>query len=221
MSRCRSSTCWRKWNGTASRSTSPGSRTLKERFERERKRVEQEIYDVAGEEFNINSNPKLREILFEKLQLPILKKTQTGPSTDASVLQQLADDGHPLPVLLMEFRELSKLESTYIDALPTYVHPLTHRVHTSFNQTTAATGRLASNEPNLQNIPIRRELGRDVRRGFVPAAGSSCSPRTTRRSSCGCSPICPTIPRLCTPSDPATTSIVRPRPASSTCRSIR
>ena len=145
---------------------------LKERFERERKRVELEIYDVAGEEFNINSNPKLREILFEKLQLPILKKTQTGPSTDASVLQQLADDGHPLPVLLMEFRELSKLESTYVDALPTYVHPLTHRVHTSFNQTTAATGRLASNEPNLQNIPIRRELGRDVRRGFVPAAGS-------------------------------------------------
>jgi DNA polymerase-1 len=145
--------------------------SLKERFERERKRVEQEIYVVAGEEFNINSNPKLREILFEKLQLPVLKKTPTGPSTDASVLQQLADEGHQLPLLLMEYREIAKLESTYIDALPTYVHPRTLRVHTSFSQTTAATGRLSSNEPNLQNIPIRRELGRDVRRGFIPREG--------------------------------------------------
>lgn len=145
--------------------------SLKERFERERKRVEQEIYAAAGEEFNINSNPKLREILFEKLQLPVLKRTPTGPSTDASVLQQLADDGHLLPVLLMEYRELSKLESTYIDALPAYVHPETRRVHTSFSQTTAATGRLSSSEPNLQNIPIRRELGRDIRRGFVPRRG--------------------------------------------------
>jgi len=145
--------------------------TLKTRFERERKRVEQEIYEVAGEEFNINSNPKLREILFEKLQLPVLKKTPTGPSTDASVLQQLADDGHPLPVLLMEYREISKLESTYIDALPRYVHPVTGRVHTSFSQTVAATGRLSSNEPNLQNIPIRRELGRDIRKGFIPRKG--------------------------------------------------
>jgi DNA polymerase-1 len=142
--------------------------TLKTRFERERKRVEQEIYEAAGEEFNINSNPKLREILFEKLQLPVLKKTPTGPSTDASVLQQLADDGHHLPVLLMEYREVAKLESTYIDALPRYVHPVTGRVHTSFSQTVAATGRLSSNEPNLQNIPIRRELGRDIRKGFIP-----------------------------------------------------
>jgi DNA polymerase-1 len=149
----------------------PWFASLKERFERERKRVEQEIYATAGEEFNINSNPKLREILFEKLQLPVLKKTATGPSTDASVLQQLADEGHQLPVLLMEYREISKLESTYVDALPAYVHPRTLRVHTSFSQTTAATGRLSSNEPNLQNIPIRRELGRDVRRGFIPRAG--------------------------------------------------
>jgi len=145
--------------------------SLKERFERERKRVEQEIYANAGEEFNINSNPKLREILFEKLQLPVLKKTASGASTDASVLQQLADEGHPLPVLLMEYRELAKLESTYIDALPLYVHPRTGRVHTSFSQTTAATGRLSSSDPNLQNIPIRRELGRDIRRGFVPQRG--------------------------------------------------
>ena len=145
--------------------------SLKERFERERRRVEQEIYAAAGEEFNINSNPKLRELLFEKLQLPVLKRTPTGPSTDASVLQQLADEGHLLPLLLMEYRELSKLESTYIDALPAYVHPETHRVHTSFSQTTAATGRLSSSEPNLQNIPIRRELGRDIRRGFIPQRG--------------------------------------------------
>ena len=145
--------------------------SLKERFERERKRVEQEIYAIAGEEFNINSNPKLREILFQKLQLPVLKKTASGASTDASVLQQLADEGHALPVLLMEYRELAKLESTYIDALPLYVHPRTGRVHTSFSQTTAATGRLSSSDPNLQNIPIRRELGRDIRRGFVPQRG--------------------------------------------------
>jgi DNA polymerase-1 len=145
--------------------------SLKERFERERKRVEQEIYQTAGGEFNINSNPQLREILFEKLGLPVLKKTSTGASTDASVLQQLADEGHQLPVLLMEYRELAKLESTYIDALPAYVHPRTGRVHTSFSQTVAATGRLSSSDPNLQNIPIRRELGRDIRRGFIPRRG--------------------------------------------------
>ncbi|MEP6491631.1 MAG: DNA polymerase I [bacterium] len=145
--------------------------SLKERFERERKRVEQEIYVVAGQEFNINSNPQLREILFEKLNLPVLKKTSTGASTDATVLQQLADDGHQLPVLLMEYRELAKLESTYIDALPAYVHPRTARVHTSYSQTVAATGRLSASEPNLQNIPIRRELGRDIRRGFIPRPG--------------------------------------------------
>jgi DNA polymerase-1 len=158
-----------EWNGITI--DVPYFGTLKTRFERERRRVEQEIYATAGEEFNINSNPKLREILFEKLHLPVLKKTPTGPSTDASVLQQLADEGHRLPVLLMEYREIAKLESTYIDALPSYVHPVTGRVHTSFSQTVAATGRLSSSEPNLQNIPIRRELGRDIRRGFIPRAG--------------------------------------------------
>jgi DNA polymerase I len=158
-----------EWTGIAIDRTWFAS--LKERFQRERMRVEQEIYAVAGEEFNINSNPKLREILFERLELPVLKRTPTGPSTDASVLQQLAEEGHQLPVLLMEYRELSKLESTYIDALPALVNPDTGRLHTSFNQTVAATGRLSSNDPNLQNIPIRRELGRDVRRGFIPRKG--------------------------------------------------
>jgi DNA polymerase-1 len=149
----------------------PWFASLKQRFARERQRVEREIYTSAGGEFNINSNPQLREVLFDRLKLPILKKTSTGPSTDASVLQELAEAGHELPSLLMEYRELSKLESTYIDALPPLVNPHTGRLHTSFNQTVAATGRLSSNEPNLQNIPIRRELGRDIRRGFIPRKG--------------------------------------------------
>ncbi|MBA4071877.1 MAG: DNA polymerase I [Gemmatimonas sp.] len=145
--------------------------SLKERFARERSAVEQQIYEAAGEEFNINSNPRLREILFGKLGLPVKKKTATGPSTDASVLQELADEGHTLPSLLMEYRELSKLENTYLDTLPALVNPKTGRLHTSFNQTVASTGRLSSSDPNLQNIPIRRELGRAIRRGFVPRAG--------------------------------------------------
>jgi DNA polymerase I len=145
--------------------------SLKVRFVREREAVEREIHREAGEEFNIASNPQLRQILFEKLGLPVLKKTATGASTDASVLQELADQGHALPTLLMEYRELAKLENTYLDALPALVHPETHRIHTSFNQTVASTGRLSSSEPNLQNIPIRRELGRDIRRGFIPRAG--------------------------------------------------
>ena len=144
---------------------------LKTRFQAERERVEEQIYAAAGERFNINSNPKLREILFDRMNLPVLKRTATGPSTDATVLQQLADAGHELPVLLMEYREIAKLESTYIDALPAYVNPRTGRVHTSFSQTVAATGRLSSSEPNLQNIPMRRQLGREIRKGFVPRKG--------------------------------------------------
>ncbi|WP_373065099.1 DNA polymerase I [Gemmatimonas sp.] len=145
--------------------------SLKTRFKSERERVEQLIYAEAGHEFNINSNPQLRVILFDKLGLPVKKKTATGPSTDASVLQELAEEGHTLPTLLMEYREIFKLEGTYIDALPKLVHPRDHRLHTSFNQTVAATGRLSSTDPNLQNIPNRRELGREIRRGFVPRAG--------------------------------------------------
>jgi DNA polymerase-1 len=145
-------------------------RSLKTEFQRERENVERRIYHVAGMEFNINSNPQLREILFTRLQLPVVKRTATGPSTDASVLQELAEEGHELPGLLMEYRELAKLESTYLDALPALVHP-DGRLHTSFNQTVASTGRLSSSDPNLQNIPIRRELGRDIRRGFIPERG--------------------------------------------------
>ncbi|MEO8945425.1 MAG: DNA polymerase I [Gemmatimonadaceae bacterium] len=158
-----------EWNGIAI----DGERfaKLKERFQREREQVQLDIYKEAGEEFNIGSNVQLREILFNRLKLPVLKKTTTGPSTDASVLQELAEEGHKLPSLLMEYRELAKLESTYLDTLPRQVNPRDNRLHTSFNQTVASTGRLSSSDPNLQNIPIRRELGRDIRRGFVPRAG--------------------------------------------------
>jgi DNA polymerase-1 len=149
----------------------PWFASLKERFARERGAVELQIYEVAGQEFNINSNPQLRDILFNKLGLPVKKKTSTGPSTDASVLQELADEGHALPSLLMEYRELAKLENTYLDTLPALVNPKTGRLHTSFNQTVASTGRLSSSDPNLQNIPIRRELGKAIRRGFVPRRG--------------------------------------------------
>jgi len=145
--------------------------SLKTRFKAERERVEQAIYAEAGKEFNINSNPQLRTVLFDDLKLPVKKKTATGPSTDASVLQELAEEGHTLPTLLMEYREIFKLEGTYIDALPKLVHPRDHRLHTSYNQTVAATGRLSSSDPNLQNIPSRRELGREIRRGFVPREG--------------------------------------------------
>jgi DNA polymerase-1 len=146
-------------------------RSLQARFRAERERIEREIYAAAGSEFNINSNHQLRVILFDQLGLPVLKRTPTGPSTDASVLQELAEEGHQLPILLMDYREIAKLESTYLDTLPELVHPADGRLHTSFNQTVAATGRLSSSDPNLQNIPIRRELGRDIRRGFVAQAG--------------------------------------------------
>ncbi|MEX2180612.1 MAG: DNA polymerase I [Gemmatimonadaceae bacterium] len=149
----------------------PWFHSLKTRFEAARRDLERQIYVEAGMEFNIASNPQLRSVLFEKLGLPVKKKTATGPSTDASVLQELADEGHALPGLLMEYRELAKLENTYLDTLPALVNPRSGRLHTSFNQTVASTGRLSSSDPNLQNIPIRRDLGKDIRRGFVPRAG--------------------------------------------------
>ena len=145
--------------------------SLKQRFQAGREEVEKQIYKAAGVEFNINSNLQLRDILFGKLNLPVSKRTSTGPSTDVGVLTELAEAGHELPTLLMEYRELSKLENTYLDALPRLVNPKTGRLHTSYNQTGASSGRLSSNDPNLQNIPIRSELGRDIRRGFIPREG--------------------------------------------------
>jgi DNA polymerase-1 len=144
---------------------------LNARLAAEKEAVEQQIYGEAGEEFNIGSNLQLRQILFEKLGLPVIKRTKTGPSTDVTVLEELAAQGHRLPELLMQYRQLDKLRSTYVDALPRLVNPETGRLHTSFNQTIASTGRLSSSDPNLQNIPIRTELGAEIRRGFIPAEG--------------------------------------------------
>jgi DNA polymerase-1 len=133
--------------------------------------LERQIYKAAGTDFNLNSTPQLRTVLFEKLQLPALKKTKTGASTDFEVLEQLAAMGHEVPRLLIEYRELAKLKSTYVDSLPGYVNPGTGRIHTSFNQTGAATGRLSSSDPNLQNIPIRTPRGEAIRRAFVATPG--------------------------------------------------
>src|SRR3989441_478771 len=130
--------------------------------------LEQDIYRYAGEEFNIGSPPQLRVILYEKLRLTSLKKTSKGAlSTDADVLEKLRDQ-HPIIDALLRYRELSKLKSTYLDALPPLVNPKTGRIHTTYNQVGAATGRLSSVNPNLQNIPVRGELGRQIRRAFVP-----------------------------------------------------
>jgi DNA polymerase-1 len=133
-------------------------------------RTTKEIFGLAGEEFNIGSPKQLAYILFEKLKLPVVKRTKTGYSTDADVLEQLAL-GHELPARIIEHRTLAKLKSTYADSLPTLVNPVTGRIHTSFNQLVAATGRLSSSNPNVQNIPVRTELGRRIRAAFVPEAG--------------------------------------------------
>jgi DNA polymerase I len=158
-----------EWNGI--RIDEAFFRDLEKRLGTELRILEGQIFAEAGIEFNINSNPQLREILFERLELPVLKRTKTGASTDASVLETLAAQGHRLPGLLLQYRQLDKLHSTYVSALPRMVNPVTGRLHTSFNQTVASTGRLSSSDPNLQNIPIRTELGAEIRRGFVPAAG--------------------------------------------------
>jgi len=129
--------------------------------------LESEIYALAGEEFNINSTQQLRAILFDKLGMPVKTKTAKGvPSTNAAVLEELATE-YELPQRILEYREFAKLKSTYVDALPNYIHPVTGRIHTSLIQTGAATGRLASRDPNLQNIPIRSARGKEVRSAFV------------------------------------------------------
>ncbi|MEX2571298.1 MAG: DNA polymerase I [Gemmatimonadota bacterium] len=158
-----------EWTGI--RTDGPFFKALQERLAAELRTLESEIHAAAGVQFNINSNLQLREILFEHLQLPVIKRTKTGPSTDASVLEALAAQGHTLPTLLLQYRQLDKLQSTYVSSLPRLVNPITGRLHTSFNQTVASTGRLSSSDPNLQNIPIRTEIGAEIRRGFVPADG--------------------------------------------------
>lgn len=135
--------------------------------------LEKKIYAAAGQEFNINSPSQLGTILFEKMQLPVLKKTQKTKSfsTGVEVLKELASYGHDVPRLILEHRELHKLKSTYVDALPQLVDE-NHRVHTSFNQAVAATGRLSSSDPNLQNIPVRTAQGREIRRAFIAEEGN-------------------------------------------------
>jgi DNA polymerase-1 len=130
-------------------------------------RVAEKVYEIAGERFNINSSKQLQGILFDKLGLPHLRKTKTGYSTDVAVLEQLLSE-HPLPETLLEYRMLEKLRNTYVKSLPKLIHKRTGRIHTSFNQAVTATGRLSSSDPNLQNIPVRTELGRELRRGFIP-----------------------------------------------------
>ena len=139
-------------------------------YHEELSRLEQRIYEVAGEKFLISSPKQLQVILFEKLELPPLKKTKTGYSTAESVLEQLAAE-HELPALILAWRRLSKLMSTYIEALPRLVSERTGRIHPTFNQTGAATGRMSATNPNVQNIPIRTEEGIRIREAFVPAEG--------------------------------------------------
>jgi DNA polymerase-1 len=151
----------------------PALRAQSEHIEQALAQYTARIWELAGEEFNVNSPKQLGEILFEKLKLPTLKKTgkTRSYSTAVEVLEELAL-GHELPRLILEWRGLHKLKSTYIDALPLLVHPETGRVHTCFNQAVAATGRLSSSDPNLQNIPIRSDLGREIRRAFVADPGN-------------------------------------------------
>jgi len=140
---------------------------LSAEFEEKIEQAEKEIYDLAGEKFNINSPKQLGAILFEKLGLPVLKKTKTGYSTDAEVLEQL-EDRHEIIRKILQYRQMIKLKSTYIQGLINVADPSTGRVHSNFNQTVTSTGRISSTEPNLQNIPVKLEAGREIRKVFVP-----------------------------------------------------
>ena len=144
---------------------------LSDEFAAKMRGIEQEIFQLAGQPFNVNSPKQLGPILFEKLQMPFGKKTKTGYSTDVDVLTDLARAGFELPAKVLEYRQLSKLKSTYSESLPKQINPKTGRIHTSFNQTVATTGRLSSSEPNLQNIPIKTPEGRRIRQAFIPEPG--------------------------------------------------
>lgn len=143
---------------------------LGEEFKVSIEKLEGEIYNLAGEEFNINSPKQLGVILFEKLGLPVIKKTKTGYSTNAEVLEQLSDK-HEIIDKITEYRQIVKLKSTYVDGLINIINPISHRIHSSFNQTITTTGRISSTEPNLQNIPVRLELGRNIRKVFIANKG--------------------------------------------------
>lgn len=142
---------------------------LGDHFKEELEKLTAEIYEAAGEEFNINSTKQLGQVLFENLQLPVVKKTKTGYSTDIEVLETLQGT-HPIIEAILSYRQLQKLQSTYIEGLLASIHP-DGRVHTTFKQSIAATGRLASTDPNIQNIPVRSEEGRQIRKAFIPSEG--------------------------------------------------
>jgi len=146
--------------------------SLGDRFRAQLQELEEQIHDLAGEPFNVQSPRQLSHILFEKLALKPVRKTATGWSTDVGVLTALAAS-HPLPAKVLEYRQLAKLQNTYIDSLPELVNPETGLIHTSFNQAVAATGRLSSSDPNLQNIPVRSETGRLIRQAFVPRSAEN------------------------------------------------
>ena len=171
--------------------------------------LEAEIYALASREFNIASPKQLQQVLFTEQKLPALRRTKSGPSTDASVLEELAAQ-HPLPAKIIEYRQYAKLKNTYVDALPALVNPRTGRVHATFQQAVAATGRLSSSDPNLQNIPIRTRKGARFVRHFCRAsrAGFCCRP-ITRRSNCGCWRIFRATKHCARPSTAATTFIHR------------
>ena len=146
---------------------------LSEEMTRQLAAIERDIHELAGREFNIASPKQLREVLFDELRLPTQRRTGiTGEaSTNQETLERLAALGHPLPRKIVEHRQIAKLKGTYVDALPGLINPRTNRIHASFNQTVAATGRLSSSDPNLQNIPVRTEQGRQIRQAFLPAEG--------------------------------------------------
>jgi DNA polymerase-1 len=146
---------------------------LSQDMARQLERIEQEIYELAGRPFNIASPKQLRQVLFDELKLPTQRRTGiTGEaSTDQETLERLAALGHALPTKIVEHRQIAKLKGTYVETLPALVNPATGRLHCSFNQTVAATGRLSSSDPNLQNIPIRTEQGRQIRQAFLPRDG--------------------------------------------------
>ena len=148
-------------------------KTLSRDIEKRLIKLISDIYETSGTQFNINSPKQLGQVLFEKLGLPVIKKTKTGPSTDEEVLTRLADK-HALPVFLLEYRQLTKLKNTYVDALPKLVDPRTGRVHTSFNQTGTETGRLSSSSPNLQNIPIKTDIGSKIRQAIISSSKDNC-----------------------------------------------
>ncbi len=156
----------------------PLLRQMSQEMDRQLLTLTQEIYDLAGERFNINSTQQLGRLLFEKLEIQKaqgvkrVRKTKTGYSTDVAALELFKD--HPLVAKMLDYRQLAKLKSTYVDALPQLVNPNTGRVHTSYNQTVAATGRLSSSDPNLQNIPARTELGREIRKAFIAEPNDRC-----------------------------------------------